>query len=587
MSSSQYFYNLRILLLMLLSLNSWIGISQNSMIGDGFGGRLWYKPYNYTVGSYSAYTICGDSLQLFGWGDNSFGELGDGTKSSTISPIRVKGMDQVKYYSTGYLMGAIKTDATAWVWGYDYLAPIKILDSVKYLDAGMSVVSYVKKDGTVWSVGSNGSGSFGNDTISYFMNYFPQKMKDINNAVRISNGGYTNLILLADGTLMVTGTNYFGLLGLGSLNMLNKELSPVPINGLHDIVDIKSITRNNLALDKNGDVYAWGNGSDGANGNGTFNAVSTPTKITGLKDIIAISGCNDGEHFLALDKDKNCYAWGRYNRNVNSILATPIIVATDVVEIMAGETFSYIIKSDGSLWCSGNSKTGSIWLNLDNIYRSDFAKIDPSIAPFNLCSPQKKCITKITNNYFLCENDSIRIKKHIYKETGDYFDTINSLANCDTIIVSHIVKIPVSKTNQAIKICLGESLQVGGNTYYYTGTYIDTLKNWQGCDSIITTELNAKCNFKLYNVFTPNNDGSNDNFEITGDQDLVYDIQIYNRWGEIVFQISNTTIGNKSSFWNGRFMNNGKPCSDGTYYYIFKSHNTPNKIYNGVIELIR
>ena len=43
--------------------------SQNSLVGDGFGGRLWYQPYNYTVGSYSAYTICGDfkSTVWLGW----------------------------------------------------------------------------------------------------------------------------------------------------------------------------------------------------------------------------------------------------------------------------------------------------------------------------------------------------------------------------------------------------------------------------------------------------------------------------------------------------------------------------------------
>jgi hypothetical protein len=40
-------------------------LSQNLMVGDGFGGRLWYKPYNYTTGSYSAYTICGEEKQLY------------------------------------------------------------------------------------------------------------------------------------------------------------------------------------------------------------------------------------------------------------------------------------------------------------------------------------------------------------------------------------------------------------------------------------------------------------------------------------------------------------------------------------------
>ena len=66
--------------------------AQNSMTGDGFGGRVWYVPHNYQVGAYSAYTVCGDSNQLYGWGSNIHGELGNGTHSSTTAPVPVLGM---------------------------------------------------------------------------------------------------------------------------------------------------------------------------------------------------------------------------------------------------------------------------------------------------------------------------------------------------------------------------------------------------------------------------------------------------------------------------------------------------------------
>jgi hypothetical protein len=53
------------------------------MVGDGFGGRLWYNPTNYTVGSYSAYSLCYDicgtgETQLYGWGANGYNQLGLG-----------------------------------------------------------------------------------------------------------------------------------------------------------------------------------------------------------------------------------------------------------------------------------------------------------------------------------------------------------------------------------------------------------------------------------------------------------------------------------------------------------------------------
>jgi alpha-tubulin suppressor-like RCC1 family protein len=171
-------FAIRCILCLFFVLATILSYAQNSMIGDGYGGRLWYKPYNYTVGSYSAYTVCGDSAQLYGWGNNTKGQLGDGTKNSTTSPVKAEGMTDVRYYSTGYNMGAIKFDSTGWVWGQPLKEmPRKILTNVKFVDAGWSSCTFVRYDSTVWSVGSNHSGSFGNDSINGIATYTPTKMR--------------------------------------------------------------------------------------------------------------------------------------------------------------------------------------------------------------------------------------------------------------------------------------------------------------------------------------------------------------------------------------------------------------------------
>ena len=628
---------LRKLVVCLFALNSWMGISQNSMTGDGFGGRLWYKPNNYTVGSYSAYTVCGDSQQLFGWGDNLYGQLGNGTTWSVTQPIKVKGMTHVKFYSTGYLMGAIKTDKTGWVWGIDSINPQHVINDVKFLDAGSSIVSFVKEDSTVWSVGRNTYGSFGNDSIEASTTYEAKKMIGIQNAVRVSNSNTSTLVLLADSTLMTCGTNVNGVLGIDK-SKYPKAIRALPIPGLTNIIDIKSITNNHIALDKNGDVYAWGPGTLGATGNGNIAIVDVPEKIKTLKNIVAISGCNDGYHFLALDDHHNCYTWGIYNLDLTKIYSTPMLIATNVADIMAGETFSYIIKTDGSLWANGQSKTGSIWLNLTNLKREDFTEIDPSIAPLNLCQPLTKCKVFIHDTLTMCPSNTIKIYGQTISDPGNYIDTIESYANCDTFHITNVVFNPIARTFQSLKICKNESITVGLHRYFDEGTYTDTIPNYKNCDSIITTELkllqnsevnqaftfcrnefvmvgNLKrskigiyhdtlknylgcdsiviteiygpCNFKIFNVFTPNNDGINDVFEILGDQYLSYDIKIYNRWGIVVFEKSNIEIQAVNHFWNGKVMNTGKDCPDGTYYYLIYPKDSSNQLYNGVIELIR
>lgn len=89
--------------------------AQNSLVGDGFGGRLWYVPCNYAVGSYSGYAVCGDACgknagQLYAWGTNQYGQLGIGTRTGITIPAAVPGMSNVKYFTAGYSMAAITSD---------------------------------------------------------------------------------------------------------------------------------------------------------------------------------------------------------------------------------------------------------------------------------------------------------------------------------------------------------------------------------------------------------------------------------------------------------------------------------------------
>ena len=81
------------------------------------------------------------------------------------------------------------------------------------------------------------------------------------------------------------------------------------------------------------------------------------------------------------------------------------------------------------------------------------------------------------------------------------------------------------------------------------------------------------------NIFSPNNDLVNDKFVIYGINDL-FDIKIYNRWGNIVFDQSPY-----ENDWNGE-SSNGKRLSEGQYFYILKNDQEDIKL-NGSIMLVR
>jgi len=90
--------------------------------------------------------------------------------------------------------------------------------------------------------------------------------------------------------------------------------------------------------------------------------------------------------------------------------------------------------------------------------------------------------------------------------------------------------------------------------------------------------------FKIPNVFTPNGDEKNDNFvvEIKGQE--VFDLKIYNRWGELVFESTDPAIT-----WNGKVNNSGNDCPDGTYFYTlkYKLRTQNEKTLRGSVSLMR
>ena len=96
----------------------------------------------------------------------------------------------------------------------------------------------------------------------------------------------------------------------------------------------------------------------------------------------------------------------------------------------------------------------------------------------------------------------------------------------------------------------------------YAVTAVDSAKNESPMNLICVDNCPQ---YTLPNVFTPNGDGKNDFFTPILPYRYIksIDINIYNRWGQIMFHTINPMIN-----WNGNDQSSGKPCPDGVYYYI-------------------
>ena len=156
---------------------------------------------------------------------------------------------------------------------------------------------------------------------------------------------------------------------------------------------------------------------------------------------------------------------------------------------------------------------------------------------------------------------------------GDAINTTNTSSNNATIwtwlisdsVVSTDENISIpSDTEGTFNICLIATSVHG---------CVDTM-----CTQVLITSIPDP--MSIPNVFTPNGDGSNDVFKI-GNYNNNYGIEVYNRWGNLVFE--EATFMNS---WDGKDMN-GVSVSEGTYYFILTPKLDESEVITGHVMLLR
>lgn len=122
---------------------------------------------------------------------------------------------------------------------------------------------------------------------------------------------------------------------------------------------------------------------------------------------------------------------------------------------------------------------------------------------------------------------------------------------------------------------------------YYTepGSYTVTLivTDANGCKDTVTKDLSIEQIVKIPNIFTPNGDGVNDYFQIIEMGLKNYTIEVFNRWGSLIYKGGKGTVA-----WDGKTPA-GDDCTTGTYFYVFEGEFTQGKKINknGTIFLSR
>ncbi len=316
-----------------------------------------------------------DDGTVWAWGDNDYGQLGDGTQTQRGTPVQLAGLPKVTAVAarTDHSL-ALATDGTVWAWGdneYSQLgAPENIafsvkprqvpgLAAVKAVEAGRYHSLALKEDGTVWAWGRNTRGQLGTPGTG---SATPIKVAGLTDVTAVAAGYDHNLAVKSDGTVWAWGSGDFAQLGTGRYDDSDR---PVQVPGLSNMVAVAAGQYHSLALQKDGTVWAWGYNRYNVLGMVGQEESLKPAQVEGLTGVVAIASGHF--HNLAIKNDETVVAWGRNDffqlgDGAGDRSETPLEVsrAGAMVTIAAGGYSSAAVDPDGYVWTWGANDVGQL-----------------------------------------------------------------------------------------------------------------------------------------------------------------------------------------------------------------------------------
>ncbi len=94
-----------------------------------------------------------------------------------------------------------------------------------------------------------------------------------------------------------------------------------------------------------------------------------------------------------------------------------------------------------------------------------------------------------TLNEIVCDSYTVPSGDETYTVSGTYMDTIPNSVGCDSVISINLTVNYTTSSSLVLVECDSYTVPSGDETYTSTGTYMDTIPNSMGCDSIITIDL--------------------------------------------------------------------------------------------------
>ena len=289
------------------------------------------------------------------WGDNSDGQLGDGTRTDRKLPVKVKNVA-----GTG---------------------PLKHITAIS---AGLGHTCARISDGTARCWGLNVSGELGDGTRTD--RKLPVKVKNVagtgplNHITAISAGDFHTCARISDGTARCWGYNLYGQLGDGTDTDGTLPVKVKNVAGTAPLIHVTAISAadfHTCARISDGTARCWGGNSDGQLGDSTRTDRTLPVNVndvTGTARLIHVTAISTGDrHTCARLSDGTARCWGenlsgQLGDGTHTNRKLPVIVKNangtarlvHVTAISTGDRHTCARISDGTARCWGENLSGQL-----------------------------------------------------------------------------------------------------------------------------------------------------------------------------------------------------------------------------------
>jgi len=316
--------------------------------------------------------------EVWAWGANNYGQLGDATTSQRKSPVPVTSLSGVTAIAAGASHSlALKSDGKVWAFGsnaYGQLGvgatpsqsstPVQVagLTGVVAVSAGANHSLAITSDGRLWAWGYNGNGQLGDSTTANKNTPIEVSIPGVPAVAitAVAGGGNHTLAVRGDGVLWAWGANANGQVGDGTTT---QRTQPVQLTGFTGVSTVAGGGQHSLARKSDGSTWSWGSNATAQLGTGNYTQYTSPQEILGVTGVTQIEA---GPNFsLALVGDWVVSAWGvggllGNGSTSNSTLPVMLWSLPPIVAIAAGDAHGLALAQDGSIWSWGTGTSGQM-----------------------------------------------------------------------------------------------------------------------------------------------------------------------------------------------------------------------------------